>query len=233
MNTGSIGGSAALQQQMQAMFARMDVNADGQLSSDEFQALGQNLPEPGSSGRARPMRGGAGGGENFASATMGSLLAMQEDRSGEIFSSADADGDGGLTADELAADMAAHAPPDAPAGADASGMAADLVARADSDGDGVLSLDEFKAAAPPPPPGGPGGPRAAATAEEASTDASDPLDTNGDGKVSMSELLASLQTTDTTESAFSTQAADLLARLIDQLTADVADGESTATSLAA
>lgn len=227
MNTGSIGGSAALQQQMQAMFARMDVNADGQLSSDEFQSIGQNLPSPGSSDRARPMRGG---GENFASATMGSLLAMQEDRSVEIFSGADADGNGSLTADELASDMAAHAPPGAPADADRSGMAADLVTRADSDGDGALSLDEFKAAAPPP--GGGSGPKGAGPTEEATIE-SDPLDTNGDGKVSMSEFLASLQTTDATDTSFSTEAADLLARLIEQLTADTADTATSTTALAA
>lgn len=230
MTPASIGGSSALQQQLQAMFAKADLNTDGQLSSDEFASIGQNLPQPGSSGRAPPLRGGAGGGENFSSATMGSLLSMQEDRAAEVFSNADADGDGILTADEMATDMAAHAPPGASAGADASGRAADLVTRADSDGDGALSLDEFKAAGPPPPPGGGGG---AKGSTEAATNESDPLDTNGDGKVSMSELLASLQTTDATESGLSTEASTLLARLIDQLTADTADNAASTTALAA
>lgn len=225
MTSIATGGSSLLQQLQQAMFAKADVNADGRLSSDEFLSIGQNMPPPGSSGPARALRGGGGGGENFASATLGSLLSLQEDRSSEIFSNADSDGDGLLTADELAADMAAHGLPGR--SGDATAMASDLVSRADADGDGVLSLDEFKSAAPPPPPGR-GGRTEVANDEAAST--SDPLDTDGDGKVSMAELLASLQTTDSSQSGLSTEAADLLARLIEQLTADSA---SSTTSLAA
>lgn len=225
MTSIATGGSSLLQQLQQAMFAKADVNADGQLSSDEFLSIGQNMPQPGSSGPARAMRGGGGGGENFTAATMGALLSLQEDRSSEIFSNADSDGDGLLTADELATDMAAHGPPGR--SGDATSMASDLVSRADADGDGVLSLDEFKSAAPPPPPGR-GGRTEVANDEAAST--SDPLDTDGDGKVSMAELLASLQATDEVQSGFSTEASDLLAKLIEQLTADSA---STTTSLAA
>lgn len=227
MTSISTGSSSLLQQLQQAMFARADVNTDGQLSSDEFLSIGQNMPPPGNSGPARALRGGGGGGENFTSATMSSLLSLQEDRSSEIFANADSDGDGLLTADELAADMAAHGPPGATG--DTASMASDLVSRADADGDGVLSLDEFKSAAPPPPPPPPGGARTEAANDEA-TAAADPLDTDGDGKVSMAELLASLQTTDEVQSGFSTEASDLLARLIEQLTADSA---STTTSLAA
>lgn len=236
MSLTSIGGSSALQQQLQAMFAKADLNADGQLSSDEFQSIGQNLPQPGSSGSARPMRGGEGGGQNFASATMSSLLSMQEDRSQKIFSGADSNGDGTLTAEELSADMAAHAPPGNTSGTDAASRAADLVGKADTDGDGVLSLDEFKAAAPPPPPGGGHGPKASSAANDtASTgSASDPMDTNGDGKVSMAELLASLQSTDSSQTGFSSDASTLLAKLISQLTADTTDpSATTTTSLAA
>jgi Ca2+-binding EF-hand superfamily protein len=228
MTPTSIGGSSALQQQLQAMFAKADLNTDGQLSSDEFLSIGQNLPQAGSSGRAPPMRGGGGGGENFSPATMSSLLAMQADRATEVFSNADADGDGALTADELSADMAAHAP----AGADTSDRAADLVSRADSDGDGALSLDEFKAAAPPPPPP-PGGSGGAPGSTEASTGKDDPLDTNGDGKVSMGELLASLQSADAKDSGLSTEASTLLARLIDRLTADTTEGAASTTAAAA
>ncbi|MBI5940886.1 MAG: EF-hand domain-containing protein [Caulobacterales bacterium] len=225
MTSIATGGSSLLQQLQQAMFAKADVNADGQLSSDEFLSIGQNMPPPGKSGPAHAMRGGGGGGENFTAATMGALLSLQEDRSSEIFSNADSDGDGLLTADELATDMAAHGPPGR--SGDATSMASDLVSRADADGDGVLSLDEFKSAAPPPPPGR-GGRTEVANDEAASP--SDPLDTDGDGKVSMAELLASLQATDEVQSGFSTEASDLLAKLIEQLTADSA---STTTSLAA
>jgi len=227
MTPTSIGGSSALQQQLQAMFAKADLNTDGQLSRDEFQSIGQNLPEPGRSRPARASHSSGGGGENFASATMGSLLSIQESRAAEVFAGADSDGDGTLTAEEMAADMAAHAPPGA-AGADTAAMAANFLSKADADDDGVLSMEEFKSAAPkgprPPPPPAEGG---AVTSASTSTD---PLDTDGDGKVSMAELLASLQTTDQTASGFSTEASDLLARLIEQLTAD--SGVAT-TSLAA
>lgn len=227
MTPTSIGGSSALQQQLQAMFAKADLNADGQLSANEFQAIGQNLPQPGSSGQARPMRGGEGGGQNFAAATLGSLLSLQENRAEKIFSGADSNSDGSLTADEIAADMAAHAPPGAPAGTDTATMAADLVGKADTDGDGALSLAEFKAAAPPHGPHG-------GQDVDAAAKKKDPLDTNGDGKVSMAELLASLQSTSSTQTGFSSDAATMLARLISQLTADTtASTAATTTAVAA
>lgn len=227
MSPTSIGGSSALQQQLQAMFAKADLNADGQLSSDEFQSIGQNLPQPGSSGSARPLRGGEGGGQNFAAATLGSLLSLQEGRAEKIFSGADSNGDGSLTADEIATDMAAHAPPVRRSGTDPATLAADLVKTADTDGDGALSLDEFKAAAPP---------HGAGEGKTADTTATtkDRLDTNGDGKVSMAELLASLQTTQSAQSGFSSDASTLLARLVSQLTADTtASTASSSTAVAA
>lgn len=226
MSPTSIGGSSALQQQLQAMFAKADLNTDGQLSANEFQSIGQNLPQPGSSGSARPMRGGEGGGQNFAAATMGSLLSLQENRAEKIFSGADSNGDGSLTADEIASDMAAHAPSGGPSGSDTATMAANLVSKADTNGDGVLSLDEFKAAKPPH--GHPGGKDVDAAAKS-----KDPLDTNGDGKVSMAELLASLQTTSASQSGFSNDAASLLAKLISQLTADSAAGTAATTTAVA
>lgn len=225
MSISSIGASSQLQALQQAMFARADLDSDGRLSLDEFQSIGQNLPQPGSSGPARAMRGDGPGAADFTTATMGTLISMQAARSQEIFSGADADADGVLTADELAADMAAHAPPGADG--DAATMAADLVSRADADGDGALSLGEFQAAAPPPPGGGRGfGPAMA----DAGSTAVDALDTDGDGQVGMSELLASLQSSDERLTGFSTEAADLLARLIEQLTADTA---STAAATSA
>lgn len=226
MTPTSIGGSSALQQQLQAMFAKADLNADGQLSANEFQAIGQSLPQPGSSGQARPLRGDGGGGQNFAAATMGSLLSMQENRAEKIFSGADSNGDGTLTADEIATDMAAHAPPGASASADTATMAANLVSKADANGDGVLSLDEFKAAAPPHGAHGGGDMDAAAKKK-------DPLDTNGDGKVSMAELLASLQSTTSTQTGFSSDASSMLAKLISQLTADLTSSSATSTTAVA
>lgn len=238
MTIASLGGSSMLQQMQQAMFSKLDVNSDGQLSSDEFASIGQNMPEPGKSGTATAMRGGGFGGANFTSETMGSLLSMQESeasrdaRSAEIFSGADADGDGSLTAEELAADMAAHAPPGASGAAGASTMAGDLIGAADSDGDGALSLDEFKAAAPsgPPPGGSAEGEDASSTTTSSSTNA---LDTNGDGKVSMSELLASLQSVDQSSGELSSEVSDLLTQLLDKLTSATSTTTSTTVAEAA
>lgn len=245
MNIASLGGSSMLQQMQQAMFSKLDVNSDGQLSSDEFSSIGQNMPGPGKSGSATSMRGGGFGGANFSSETLGSLLSVQESdasrdaRSAEIFSGADADGEGSLTAEELAADMAAHAPPGASGSADTSSMASDLISNADSDGDGALSLDEFKAAAPSgPPPGGPppGGPPPSGSADSEDSSSSttssstNALDTNGDGKVSMSELLTSLQSVDESSDGFSAEVSDLLSQLLEKLTS--ATGTSSTTTVA-
>lgn len=223
MSISSVGASSLLQQMQQALFAKADANGDGQLSADEFNSIGQNLPQTGNSGRAEHHRGGAGGAANFSSETMGSLLSLQQsgsDRSAKIFASADADGDGTLTADELAADMAAHAPPGA--SADTAAMAADLVSQGDADGDGKLSSSEFTALEPPrggPPPGPPPSDAAAsdATASSGGATAYDPADTNQDGQVSMSELLAALQSAQGSLSGFSSDASDLLAKLLTSL----------------
>ena len=214
MNLSSIGSSSSLLQMQQAMFSRADANSDGQLSSDEFLSIGQKLQGGGSSDPARPMRPGGPGGANFASETMGSLLSLQAERPSaeEIFAGADADADGRLTAEELAADMAAHAPPGRE-DVDATDRAAAFLSRADSDGDGALSASEFEAARPSGPPPGGSGP---AAAEEESGDY-DAADTNQDGVVSMAELLTSLQASESKATGFSTEVSDLLQQLLDKL----------------
>lgn len=225
MNLSSIGGSSSLLQMQQAMFSRADANSDGQLSSDEFQSIGQKLQGGGSSDQARPMRPGGPGGANFASETMGSLLALQAQRPSaeEIFAGADADSDGRLTAEELAADLAAHAPPGRE-DVDTTDRAAAFLSRADSDGDGALSASEFEAARPSGPP--PGGSGAAATEQESG--GYDAADTNQDGVVSMAELLTSLQASESKASGFTTEVTDLLRQLLDKLS-----GETVSTVEAA
>lgn len=236
--SGSSGFLQAQQaQKAQAMFAKLDLNTDGSLSQDEFTAPfsgvgGQNVPEKGS---ARQLKGG-GGFQGFSAETLGALIGAQQmsqtDRSAEIFAGADAEGDGSLTAEELSADMAAHAPPGAE-GTDSASRAADFLAAADSDGDGALSSEEFSAMKPQggPPPGGPppaGGSTSTAEAEEEKT--YDAADTNQDGTVSMSELLASLQSSSEVAEGFSTQASDLMSKLLEQLTADLAAGAEAVTA---
>ena len=222
----SISGSSGFLQAQQAMFAKLDLNTDGALSSDEFSAIGQNMP---SQGGARQLKGG-GGSQGFSPETLGALIGVQQmshaDRAAEIFSNADADGDGSLTAEELSADMAAHAPPGAE-GVDSASRAADLLSAGDTDGDGSLSAEEFTALKPQggPPPGGPplDGPAptggSAGGAEEETT--YDAADTNKDGAVSMSELLASLQSSSDVASGFSSEVSDLMAKLLEKLQADV------------
>ena len=64
MNISSVGSPSLLQ--------------DGQLSSEEFLSIGQDLQGGGKSGPARAMRGEGGFAVNFRSEMMGSLLSMQE-----------------------------------------------------------------------------------------------------------------------------------------------------------
>ena len=232
----SISGSSGLLQAQQAMFAKLDLNTDGALSADEFSALGQNMP---SQGGARQLAGG-GGSQSFSAETLGALLGVQQmshaDRAAEIFSGADADGDGSLTAEELSADMAAHAPPGVD-GTDSASRAADLISAGDTDGDGMLSAEEFTALKPPeggPPPGGP--PPTSSTSSTGSTGESeeettyDAADTNKDGAVSMSELLASLQSSSDAASGFSSEVSDLMAKLLDQLKAATTSSTEAVTA---
>jgi Ca2+-binding EF-hand superfamily protein len=233
-----------------AMFSKADVNADGQLSQDEFSAIGQKTPEGGNKGSASQLTGSSSASFNFSSETLGALLsALQSDsssttRAAEMFSGADSDADGSLTAEELAADMASHAPPGTE-GTDSTDMAAKMIAGGDSDGDGALSSDEFAAMTPPggpppggPPPGGPppsGGSTSSSTSEDSSTETTsyDAADTNQDGTVSMSELLASLQSASAVASGFSTEASDLMSKLLETLSAAGATSASASVSATA
>lgn len=231
----SISGSSGFLQAQQAMFAKLDLNTDGSLSADEFSALGQNMPPQDG---ARQLTGG-GGFQGFSAETLGALMGVQEmsheDRSAEIFSNADADGDGSLTAEELSTDMAAHAPPGADA-TDSATRAAELISAGDTDGDGALSAEEFTALKPQggPPPGGP--PPSDASTSTSSTSATeeeqtyDAADTNQDGTVSMGELLASLQSSNEVASGFSSDVSDLMTKLLEQLQAEVSASTEAVTA---
>lgn len=242
MTLSAIGSSSLLRQLQQTMFKTADADGDGALSSSEFGSIGQSLPGGGNNVSAKGMSGRASSAQDFSAETLGSLLSVQESRdsrSAEIFASADANGDGTITADELAADMASHAPKGA--GGDTSQMAADLVSRADKDGDGVLSADEFKAAAPKGGPRGAGGPPPGPPPTEQADSRSsasgggsqktyDAADTNKDGTVSMSELLASLQSSSTAASGFSTDVSDVLTQLISKLTDATTTGSTVSVA---
>lgn len=225
MTLSSIGSSSPMLQLQQAMFSRADANSDGQLSSDEFLSIGQNLQGGGSSDPARPMRPGGETGANFASEMLSSLLSLQAGppSAEDLFAAAaaDGDGDGLLSAEELAADMTAHAPPGRE-GVDAAERATAFLSMADADGDGALSSSEFEAARPAGPP--PGGPPPSSAVAGASTgtegESYDAADANQDGVVSMAELLTSLQASESRTSGFSSEASDLLRQLLDRLSSD-------------
>ncbi|MDB5438754.1 MAG: putative signal transduction protein with EFhand domain [Caulobacteraceae bacterium] len=189
MSVGSISSSTVLQQLQQMLFSKADANGDGQLDPAEFASVGQNLP------RGKNASGGTSAAQLLSSQSLGSLLSaqMRPPSPAAMFASADVDGDGKVSADELKAGMAKHAPP----GADVSGHADKLLARLDTDGDGAISQTEF-AAMKPPHGGGHGGPRGAGGPPKAAAGGSgqdqayDPLDTNQDGTVSPEELAAGL-----------------------------------------
>jgi Ca2+-binding EF-hand superfamily protein len=228
-------GSSALLAQLQQVFKSADVNNDGQLSSDEFAALGQKL-QAGGNNASSPTSSSPS--QSFSSDTLSSLLSGQQTQSvhrhhhgggaAKMFADADANGDGKVTASELTTSLAAHAPAGASATSDApsaSDIAAEMIKSGDTDGDGSLSLSEMQAMKPPGGAHGPGGPPPAEATGSSSASASasktyDPADTNKDGTVSSAELLASLQSAISADGAATSASSSfgLLAKLLSQLT---------------
>lgn len=155
------------------MLTQYDADGDGSLNGDELgDAMKNLLPPPPTTMEFAQSRGMAGD---------------------DLFGKVDSDGDGSVNQDELQSLL------EKMSGGTASktGTSSDeLFAQLDADGDGKLSQAEFDAGRPseqtpgmaggmPPPPGGPGGAQAAS-----GSTAYDPLDTNEDGTVSLSERLA-------------------------------------------
>jgi Ca2+-binding EF-hand superfamily protein len=159
-------------------FASLDTNGDGSLDQSEFEA---GMPPPPSP----PPSGDAG------------------DMAANLFASLDTDGDGSVSSDELQSALSQSDLGD-------DGNAASLLSELDSDGNGSISESELKtglAALQPPPPPPPSSGNASGTSASGSTDETtatasaaateeqsyDPLDTNQDGFVSLSERLAGMQ----------------------------------------
>lgn len=231
MSLSSVGGSAILQQLQAAMFKSADVNNDGELSSDEFSSLGQNLQAGGNNGQVSITLSFSLPAQNFSGDTLSSLLdAQHQSHAEKMFASADADGDGKVTAKELTADLEAHAPKDASGAPAAADMAAAMMKEGDTDGDGALSLDEMKALKPrggghhgghggPPPAGVAEGASASSTSASPTNATYDPADANKDGRVSAAELIASLQSASANGADVSASSSfGLLAKLLSKLT---------------
>lgn len=173
------------------IFAKMDVDSDGKLSSDELgKGMESLMPPPSTVDFAKTM-----GGQNGSSASSGGGSPIDD-----LFSKVDGNGDGSLDKSELKA-LAAKIKSDT--GTDVSEKLDKL---ADDNG-GKVSKDQFQAALekerPSGPPGGmggpggpggtggAGGPGGAGGTQSASKDDKtyDSLDTNRDGTVSEIERL--------------------------------------------
>jgi len=231
MTVSSVGSSSLtqqLRQLQQSMFTTADADSDGSLSLSEFQSIGQNVQGGGDRPTAPPMGGSGGPGGNFSGDTLRSLMSVQMlgSDAGSILSSGDADADGLMSADEISTALAANAPEQAKGLGLEAKMAEDMIAALDSDADGALSSDEIATGLSSaqsamqgmrgPPPGGPppsdaDGQSASASASSSASGSStsyDTRDTNEDGTVSASELLASLDTDE--DGSLSTSEFDVL-----------------------
>ncbi len=125
------------------MFTNLDTDQDGSISREESDAALERMREDMSQGAKMFF------GRSDKASQPPSLEEMQE----EMFTRADANGDGTIDADELAA-MAANGPEGGPSGEE-------LLARLDTDGDGVVSraesdagIEEMHQKRPPGPPPG-------------------------------------------------------------------------------
>ncbi|WP_419317613.1 EF-hand domain-containing protein [Caulobacter sp. ErkDOM-E] len=201
-----------MRQLQQSMFTTADADSDGALSLTEFQSIGQKVQGGGDRPPAPPMGGQGGPGGNFSGDTLRSLMSVQilGSDAGSILGSGDTDADGLMSADEISTALAANAPEQAKGLGLEGKMAQDMISALDSDADGALSSDEIASGLSSaqsalqgmggPPPGGPPPSEVAGQSASASSGASgssttyDTRDTNEDGTVSASELLASLDT---------------------------------------
>jgi hypothetical protein len=204
LDTDGSGGveSGELQGLLDTLSARLGTAVGGSDSAAAFSAMDQN--SDGSLDKAE-----LDSGLKSALASVPDTLAFARSRGAgpsetERFAQADADGSGGISADELKAVMAA-APHNG--GAEVPQDAVDgLMSKLDSDGSGEISASEMeagksahgqadapgRAGGPPsgPPPGQPPGAGAAGGSSSSSSSSTDPLDTNGDGTVSAAERAA-------------------------------------------
>lgn len=206
---GSSGGSAA---QWRQMFSSVDSNSDSSLSMDELLSAlqstsqGQNDKNVSSLTEAlfSAMDSDEDGavtasefssfGAKFSAETAGALLMAQQQppprpNAEDMMAETDADGDGSISKDELAAVLEQKA---GGRGSVDGPSAEEMFDQMDADKDGAVSMDELSAFAEKAPPSRGGGAQASAvgTSSTSSSQSYDPLDTNQDGVVSLEERMA-------------------------------------------
>ncbi len=207
---------------------------------------------------------GSSGLSQYASATAQTRQRKSMDEE-ELFGKTDKNGDGKVDQSEMAALIARMGSAQAESGQSAAGgdqqngpseeEIAALFAEVDSDGDGMLNLEDFTAfgekmrangnqpsGAPPgpPPAGGPppsGGASSTESDEEDVAALFDAADTDGDGKVSLEEMIAFQQQmqgasqANATDSQFGLEVLTQMAQAsMETLASALSGGEGTASS---
>lgn len=162
----SVSGVGSLQNQQQwPTFQSVDTNDDDQLSLQEFESAGQNLPggigsldsssiqslfsAVDSDGNGQISRGEATSAFNKLSNALQSTLLGTQEQAGppspaQMFASADTDGSGGLSLGEFEADVTSHVPDGVSAPTDDQMQA--IFNKIDANGDGQISQSEMQAA---------------------------------------------------------------------------------------
>ena len=228
------------------LLTQYDANGDGNLNADELGKTMESIMPARSTMDFAQSRNIADGTDSTSAAT--------GEAGDDLFGKVDSDGDGAVSKTELQALL------EAMSGGTASqtGVSSDdAFAALDTDGDGSLTQAEFDAGRPSGdgaqaggmPPGGAGGPRGAGgpggaggAGGTSETTTYDPLDTNEDGVVSLTERLAGATSTteqDAVTALFSaidtdgdkTISASESKTFIDQLTSQFASAAAASSSL--
>ena len=231
------------------LLTQYDANGDGNLNADELGKTMESIMPARSTMDFAQSRNSTEGTESTDSTSAATGKAGDD-----LFGKVDSDGDGAVSQTELQALL------EAMSGGTASqtGVSSDdAFAALDTDGDGSLTQAEFDAGRPSGdgaqaggmPPGGAGGPRGAGgpggaggAGDTSETTTYDPLDTNEDGVVSLTERLAGATSTteqDAVTALFSaidtdgdkTISASESKTFIDQLTSQFASAAAASSSV--
>lgn len=202
--SNTVTSSARSQQFQKELIAKLDNNGDGSVDQDE---LSSALSQKSDDGILVSLSDNFGDLDSDSSGDLSSeeMAAMapppppprdqapNTELADALLSALDADGDGGISSDELSSGLTS---------AGSSADSQQVFSALDKNEDGVVSADELTASLAPPPP-------QQASSEELFSQ----LDVDGDGSVTASELTSALQASDS--SSTSTDASALLMKALD------------------